>query len=258
VVENRPGAGGIVAIKALLSANDDHTLLFAPASSIAAHPYLHDTLPYDPGDLEPIVQVSNTVVSVTMPAASPYKTLDAFFEAARKDPGKLNRASTTGISDILMDGFMKKNNIELNRVPYKNPVQAINDLAENRIQLYSSAYAISRTQIEAGRVRIIAVTNSERAPSLPNVPTVTELGYPGLALDGLVGIYGKRGIPQERVETIAADVIAVVKDKGVHQNLEQTGQLVSPGGPKQFKASIEEQKEMLIETAKFLGLKAAK
>ena len=139
VVENRTGGDGIVAISAFTSAKDDHVLLMSPTSSFTAHPYLHDKLPYDPRDLAPIARVSNTLVAVVVPSSSDIKTVKDLVETARANPGKLNWATITGMFDFVFAGFQKKVGIDIAKVPYRDTVQAVNDLAEGRIQVMMSA-----------------------------------------------------------------------------------------------------------------------
>jgi tripartite-type tricarboxylate transporter receptor subunit TctC len=185
VVENRPGGDGIVAITAFLSSRDDHTLLFAPTSAFTAHPYLHDKLPYDPRDLLPIARVSNTIVAVAVNEAMKVASVGDLVALARAEPGKLNWATITGMFDFVFTGFLKNANLEIARVPYRDTVLAATDLAEGRIQLMLSAIAIVRPQVQAGKVKMIAVTASQRASMAPDVPTVAEAGFPELTIDGL-------------------------------------------------------------------------
>jgi tripartite-type tricarboxylate transporter receptor subunit TctC len=186
VVENRPGGDGLVAISAMIAAQDDHVLLASPTSSFTAHPFVYKNLPYKPEDLQPIARVSNTIIVIAVPADLPVQSLAELVALARAQPGKLNWAGTTGAIDFLVAGFLRYAGLSLSKVPYRNQVEAANDLAAGRIQFNETAYAIVRPQLQAGKVKLLAVTNSVRAPVLPDVPTVTEAGYPDLALDGLV------------------------------------------------------------------------
>src|ERR1041385_5059957 len=186
VVENKPGGDAIVAISAFTGANDDHVLLMAPSSTFTAHPFLHEKLPYDVKELMPIARVSNTVVAVGVPASLGVNSVDDLIKRAKAEPGKLNMASATGANDFVVAGFLKQSNIDIARVPYRDTVQAINDLATGRIQFYVGAYAIMRPQVQAGKVKILALMNNERAPMLPDVPTAREAGTPALSMDGLV------------------------------------------------------------------------
>jgi tripartite-type tricarboxylate transporter receptor subunit TctC len=255
VVENKPGGDAIVAISAFTGANDDHTLLMAPTSTFTAHPFLHDKLPYDVKDLVPIARVSNTIVAAGVPASLGINTLDELIARARKEPGKLNSAGTTGAVDFVVAGFLKQAGADIAKVPYRDGVQALNDLAEGRVQLYVAAYAIMRPQVQNGKVKIIAITNTERAPTLPDVPTAKESGHPALSIDGLVGLFGLRGMPNDLRDRIAKDVIEAASDPGVAGKINQTAQIVRPGGPDEFAREIAEQTRRVSDSAQAAGFK---
>jgi tripartite-type tricarboxylate transporter receptor subunit TctC len=257
VVENRPGGDGIVAIGGFVNARDDHILLFAPSSTFTAHPYLHDNLPYKPADLAPIARVSNTIIAISVPSTMQVKSLDELIKLIRSQPGKLNWAGVTGALDFLFEAFLKTSNLQMSKVPYRNTVDAANDLAEGRIQVYRSAYAIIRPRLLAGKARMLAVSNSARAPASPDTPTVAEAGYPALTIDGLVGLFGPPSMPMALRERIAGDIKAVIDaDPAVGERLTLTGQFVNPGGPAEFGKSIDEQRETIAAAAKVLGVKA--
>jgi tripartite-type tricarboxylate transporter receptor subunit TctC len=256
-VENRPGGDGIVAISAFAGAKDDHVLLMSPTSSFTAHPYLHDKLPYDQRDLAPIARISNTVVAVVVPASSDIKTVKDLVETARANPGKLNWATITGMFDFVFAGFQKKMGIDIAKVPYRDTVQAINDLAEGRIQVMMAAIAIARPRVQAGAIRMIAVTASERASVAADIPTTTEAGFPDIRIDGLTGVFGPRDMAAEVRERIAADVTAAAADPTISARLLSTGQVVNPGGPAEFGAAIDAQRAQVAATGVLLGIKPA-
>ena len=253
VIENRPGGDAIVAINAFVSAADDHTLFMAPTSTFTAHPLLHAKLPYEPADLVPIARATNTLIAVGVPASLGVNTLAEFVKLAKEKPGSLNYAGTTGAVDLVFSGFLKDAGIDVTKVPYKDGVQALNDLAEGRIQIYGAAYAIMRPQIEAGKVKVLALMNKERAPSLPNVPTAAEAGYPSLTLDGLVGLFGPRKISPELRDRISADVVEAVGDPSIASKMTATGQVVRPGKAAEFAAEIEDQRNRVNAAAKAIG-----
>jgi tripartite-type tricarboxylate transporter receptor subunit TctC len=255
VVENKPGGDAIIAISAFTGANDDHVLLMAPSSTFTAHPFLHEKLPYDVKDLMPIARVSNTVVAVGVPAALGVNTIDDLLKRAKAEPGKLNMASATGANDFVATGFLKQAGADIARVPYRDTVQAINDLGEGRIQLYVAAYAIMRPLVESGKVKVIAITNGERAPMLPNVPTAKEAGHPALGIDGLVGLFGPKEMPAALRERIAADVMAAASDPDVAAKISLTGQIVRPGGAEEFAREIAVQTKVVADSAAAAGVK---
>ena len=256
VVENRPGGDALVAISAFVSAHDDHVLLATPTSSFTAHPYLHDNLPYKSSDLLAIARVSNTIITLAVPTSLNVGSLADLVALARAQPGKLNWAGVTGALDFLFAGFLQHAGLNMTKVPYRNPVEAANDLAEGRVQAYLSALAIVRPQIEAGKIKPLAVTNKVRAPTAPDVPTVKEAGYADLSLDGLVGFFGPPEMSNALRERIAADIGAVVAaDPTIGQRLTATGQIPNVGGPTEFATAIEEQRAQIAAIAKELGIK---
>ncbi len=257
VVENRAGGDGFVAIGAFINAKDDHTLLYGPASSFTAHPYLHEKLPYDPRDLAPVARVSATLITMSVPPSMNIDSLGQLVALARAQPGKLNWATVTGATDLVLAGFLKSAGLDMAKIPYRDPVQAVNDLTEGRLHLYWSSYAIVRAQAQAGRAKIIVTPASAPTPTLPGIPTVAQAGFPGLTFDGLIGLYGQRDMPIELRERIASDVKAVLADPAIGTRLIATGQEVVPGSAAEFAASIDQQRKGLEQIAKVLGIKAA-
>jgi len=256
VIENKPGGDGIVAISAFLSAKDDHVLLMSPTSAFIAHPWVHENLAYKPADLVPIARVSNTIIGITVPVDLPANSMKELVALAKAKPGELNWAGITGALDFNFAGWAKSQDIDMKKVPYRNPVEAANDLATNRVQVYESAVAIAQPQIQAGKIKLLAVVNSVRAPVYPNVPTIAEAGFPKMTIDGLVGLFGTPTTPQALREKIAADVKEVMDgDAIIKDRLMATGQLPNPGTPEEFAKAIEEQREKLAQNARDLGVK---
>ena len=255
VVENRPGGDGIVAITSFLSSNDDHVLLGAPVSSFTAHPYVVPNLPYRQTDLAPIARGWNLTLVVAVPKALPVNSMKELVELTRKQPGKLNWAGTTGAIDFLFAGWLKQNNLEMARVPYRNPQDAANDLATGRIEVVDASLPTLRPQLAAGTIKLLAVTNGARDPALPDVPTVKEAGYPELTLDGLIGLFGPQSMPSALREHIAAGVKVAISDPLVGERLALTGQTLNFGGAAEFAAAIDEQRASVAAAAKALGIK---
>ncbi len=259
VVENRPGGDGIVAIGAFVSAHDDHVLLMTPTSSFTAHPYLHANLPYKPSDLLPITRVSNTIITIAVPTSLRAGSLDQMLELVRAQPGKLNWAGVTGALDFLFAVFLQRKGLSMTKVPYRNPVEAANDLAEGRVHMYMAALAIVRPQLQTGNIKLLALTNSIRAPAAPDVPTVKEAGYGELTFDGLVGLFGPSDMPSEIRDRIAADIRSVVAaDPMIGERLAATGQMLNIGGPAEFARATEEQRDKVTAIAHELGQEYAR
>ena len=241
VVENRPGGDAFLAITAVLNAHDDHVLLFAPASTFTAHSLLHDKLPYDPKELTPIARVTNTLIALGVPADLNVSNVKELAAKIKAEPGKLNYASVTGANDLLFAAWLKTEKLDMAKVPYKDAVQAINDLAEGRIHAFVGAYAIMRPRVLAGKVKAIALTNRQHAKALDDIPTASEAGYKSLEFDGLVGVLGPRDLPQKVRDRIATDIRDVLSDPEIESKLSATGQVVNPGTPAEFAAALEDQ-----------------
>src|SRR6516225_9461081 len=218
VVENRPGGDGLVSLNAFVGAHDDHTMWFGPAGTFNVLPYQHDTLPFDPKhDLNPIAS----------------------------------------ISDFLLFGFFKSMGLQIVRVPYRDIMQAPSDLAESRIQVLSTSLAVVQPLSKAGRIKVLAVTSRQRAPSAPDIPTAAEAGYPALTFESIGGVFGPRGMADKLRESIAADFQKIAEEPIIAKLLGDTGQIMSVLGPAQFGARVQEQRDKLATLAKTLGVKAA-
>jgi tripartite-type tricarboxylate transporter receptor subunit TctC len=259
VVENRPGGDGIVSIQAFVGANDDHTLWFGPAGTFTVQPYDHDTLPYDAKrDLVPIVSVSDVVLAVSVPVSLNINTLDELVARAKAEPGKLNAAAANGVSDFALFGWIKNVGLDIVKVPYRDIMQAPNDLAEGRIQVLGTSFAVVQPLMRAGKIKILAVTSRKRFAPAPNIPTAQEAGYPALTFESVNGLFGPPGMTQAVREGIAADFRAVATaDAVIPQRIADIGTILDIKGPVEFAAAVQEQRDKIADLAKVLGLKAA-
>ena len=256
VVENRPGGDGLVSIKAFIDAHDDHTLYFGPAGAFLVHLYDQDAPPYDLSDIVPIAQVYVTVLAISVPTSLHIDTMDQLVALARAEPGKLNVAAATGNSDFLIYGFFKEKGLQIVKVPYRDIMQAPNDLAENRIQVLSTSLAVAQPMMQAGRIKVLLVTSKQRALGAPEIPTAAEAGYPSLTMETAGGVYGPKGMPEALRERIAADFRDVAaNDPVIGKRLADTGQIMTLRGPAEFAKNIKEQNDQLAGIAKTLGLK---
>ncbi len=258
VVENRPGGDGIVSMAAFVSAHDDHTLWFGPAGAFTVLPYQPETVPFDPlHALVPIVSISDVVLAISVPASLHIDTINQLVALARAHPGTLNAAAANGISDFLLFGWIKQMGLQIAHVPYRDIMQAPNDLAEDRLQVLSTSLAVPQPLAQAGKIKILAVTSRQRAPSAPNVPTASEAGYPALTFESVGGVFGPRGMPEALRKSIAADFRAVSTDPIIAKRLTDIGTVMDIRGPDEFAASVQAQRDKLAAIAKILGLKAA-
>jgi tripartite-type tricarboxylate transporter receptor subunit TctC len=254
VVENRPGGDSIIAIQAMLSANDDHTFLWGPSGNFTVHPYQYKKMPYDSANIIPIARFSATILGVGVPASMKIGTLAEFVKRAQAEPaGKFNSAAVPGITELALDYFFHNANLSTTKVPYKDIVQAAVDAGEGRLQIYASSYAILRPHRDAGRLVVPAQMGATRATSLPDVPTAAEQGFPALEMEGLVGLFGSPAVPAALRERIGADVVAVSNDKAVIDKLNATAQQPMPGGAKEFAEHIARQRAHVAKVVKALN-----
>jgi tripartite-type tricarboxylate transporter receptor subunit TctC len=254
IIENRPGGDMMTAAGVFAAAHNDHTLLLSPATPITVNPLTHEKLPYDPADLIPISVATEVYVGIAMPASLKANSLGEFVALARSQPGKLNWAATPGSTYLTFAAFQKSANLPIANVPYRDIVQAQNDLAEERIHLMMCAIAIVQPQIIAGKLKLLAVANAERAAMAADIPTVREAGYPDLQLQSAVGFFGSPAMSRELRERISADIRAVAVDSEIARRLLATGQVLRTSTPDEFAALIEDQRAHFAEQARTIGL----
>jgi tripartite-type tricarboxylate transporter receptor subunit TctC len=255
VIENKPGADGLLAIGAFVSAADDHVLLYASSASFNAHPYMHEKLPYNlERDLLPIAQATDTILTAAVPASSRITTLAELVAAAKAQPGTLSAAGAAGVPDFTLGYFLKVKDLAVTKVPYRDVVQAANDLGAGHIHFLLSSAAVVRPLVQAGKVRILAVTSRQRVSIAPDAPTIYEAGFPELALETTAGLYGPSTMSRELRERISRDVVAVIAEPAITERLIATGQTVRPGGPDELVQTLKRQAEQMSTVARALGL----
>ncbi len=251
IVEPRPGGDAFVAISALATANDGHTLLLMPSSAFVAHPYRYKTLPYDrERDLVPVAQMSVAVAGLAVPAASGMKTLKDFAERARANPGKLNVAAAPSTSEMMLDVFIKQQGLNVTKVPYRDPVQGVADLLAGRLDAMLAAITIFQSGIDAGTLRLLSVTGQKRTSTNPDVATADEQGHPQLGIEGVIGVFAPPSMPANVRARLAADFLKAATDKDVVGRLAAIGQVSAPGDAAALSQSIARQQAEFEAMAK--------
>lgn len=257
IVENRPGADGVIGVSAFLSTDDDHTLLFAISAVVTVHPMTQSKLPYDPvRELVPISPTSDVALAIAASGKNSIRSLDDLVRTARAQPGKLNWASSPGLPPFVVGAFFKNSKLDLAAVSYRELAPALQDLGEGRIDVFVHALGVIMPQVQAGRARLLAVAGDVRAPTAPDVPTVTEAGLPELRMDGVVGFFGKRGMPDALRDRIASDVRAIAADAGIAERLAAVGQAAHPGTAAEFAALLDQYRSRLADLARTSDFKA--
>jgi tripartite-type tricarboxylate transporter receptor subunit TctC len=254
IVENRPGGDGFVAISAFVEAHDEHVLLFAPSGIFTPHPFVHEHVPYDQKrDLVPIAGISDVSICIAVPQALKVNSLAELIALARKEPGKLNWAAITSLDDFTFSGFIKSEGLAMSRVPYRDPVSALNDLSEGRVDAAVASLALCLPRVQTGKVKLLALGNPRRSLVAPDLPTVAELGYPALGSDPIIGPFGSSAITPAVRQKIAHDLKTIAADASLQARLTPTGQVVEFVSTADFEASIEAERAKIAAIAKMIG-----
>jgi tripartite-type tricarboxylate transporter receptor subunit TctC len=240
VVENRPGAGGMIASQALVASPPDGYTLIMVASGHATNPFLYPKLPYDTfKNFTPISLLASSPNILLVRADSPFKTLADVIAQAKAKPGSLSFAHAgTGTSTHLAGELLKSlAKIDLNAIPYKGGAPAINDLLGGQIPMSFNNGPESVGQLQAGTVRALAVTTAARAPFLPDVPSMAET-VPGYDTEVWWGLLGPGGMPADVVAKLSRDFVAALNTDAVQERLKKLGSLPIGSSPRQFDAKI--------------------
>jgi tripartite-type tricarboxylate transporter receptor subunit TctC len=254
VVENRPGAEGVAGVSAFVNMHDDHTLLVSFAGPMSVLPVTQGKLPYDSvRDLVPISSVSNNFAAVAVTASLGARSLSELVTTVRAQPGKLNYHAAPGAFPIVFAGFLQSAGLQMISVSYRESILSTQDLAEGRIQIVITPLTNVLPQVQAGRVRLLAVLNKDRAPLAPATPTAKEAGYPELTFEGFSGFFGAREIAPERRDSISADIRAVGADPTIGDRLAAVGLVVHASTPAEFAAAIAEQRAQMTAIVNLIG-----
>jgi tripartite-type tricarboxylate transporter receptor subunit TctC len=258
VVENRPGAGGVVASQALVSSAPDGYTLIVVASGHATNAFLYPKIPYDTfKDFTPISLLASSPNILLVRADSPFKTLGDVIAQAKAKPGSLSFGHAgTGTSTHLAGELLKNlAKIDIAAIPYKGGAPSINDLLGGQIPLSFNNGPESVGQIAAGTVRALAVTTAARAPFLPDVPSIGET-VPGYDTEVWWGLLGPPGMPRDLIEKLSHDFVAAVNTEAVKERLNKLGATPIGSSPQAFDAKIHADYEKWGPIIKAAGIRA--
>ncbi|MGO4513281.1 Bug family tripartite tricarboxylate transporter substrate binding protein [Bradyrhizobium sp. 2TAF36] len=258
VVEGRPGAEGTIGVGAFVASQDDHTLLYTVAGSVTVAPLLIDHLNYDVDrDLVPIAATTAIVLTLAVTNDLPIRSIPDLIDVVRSNPGKYAWASGPSLPRYVFAAFLKRNDLAMNFVSYRDASQPQADLGEGRIQVLVTSLTASSSPVETGKAHFLAVINPTRAAALPELRTARELGHPELEIDGLAGIFAGTIMSKELRDRIAADVAAICQDPDARQKLEAAGHNVLGGTTDELKTGIVKQRAWLIEVTRIIDVKNA-
>ena len=237
VVENRPGAGGTIGSDAVAkAAPDGYTLLLATSSTHSIGPAINPKIPYDADkDFTPVGYVASSPNLVLVPNTSPAKTMREFIDYARKNPGKLNYASSGNgtIVHLTTELFKSQSGTYMVHIPYRGTALAIPDLVSGKLDVLFDSLVTGLPHVKDGKLRALAVTSSMRTPLAPDLPAVADI-LPGFESTTWFGLYGPKGLSADVVQRVNETMNAVLADSDVKERFARLGAEPTGGSPKAF------------------------
>ncbi len=239
VVDNKPGAGGTIGSDIVAKATPDgYTLLLATSSTHSIGPSFGGKLPYDAvADFTPISHVGNAPSIMLVPNTSPAKTVKEWVDYARKNPGKLNYASSGNgtVVHLGTEYFKAQAGLFLVHIPYRGTALAIPDLVSGKVDVLFDSLPSGLPHVNQGRLRALGITSAKRSPLLPNLPAISET-VPGYETVTWFGLYGPKGLPADLVARLNAGINQALQDADVKDRLARLGIEPVGGTPAQFAA----------------------
>ena len=258
IVDNRPGAGGNVGAEIVArNAPDGYTVVMGVTGSHAINLSLQKTLPYHPlKDFEPVTQATQFPNAIAVHPDLPAQTLSELVALAKREPGKLSYG-TDGVgtaSHLTMELLKSKAGMNLVSVPYKGAAPMLTELVGGQIQVGITGLPAMQAQAKAGKIRILAVTTPVRVASNPEIPTVSEQGFPGFSAAPWAGFFVPRGTPQPIVGKLAASLIKAMQLPEVKQKMADLGSTVVASQPAEFRRFVENEIEKWADAVKAAGV----
>jgi tripartite-type tricarboxylate transporter receptor subunit TctC len=259
IVENRPGASGVLGMEVIARATPDgYTLGHGNINTMAINRSVLGKLPYDPDrDLQAVVLMYNSPNLLAVTLTLPVKTVQELIDYAKKNPDKLTFASTGNGSSVHvgMELFKLMTGTQMVHVPYKAATVAITDLTAGRVQLMADNIQSIGSHVKAGRLRGLAVTSGRRVPAFSDLPTVAEAGVPGFDVSAWAGAIVPAGVPKAIIARLNAELNKALATPSVRDKLPEMGLEIVGGTPEQYAAHIKSEAVKWADVVKRSGAK---
>jgi tripartite-type tricarboxylate transporter receptor subunit TctC len=260
VVENRGGAGGSIATRAVArAAPDGYTLVLGGTGTLAINPTLYANVGYDPRkDFAPVGLIATSALVICVNPSLPVRSVSDLIALAKKEPGKLNYASAGTGSGIHLgtEYFATMAGVRLTHIPYKGSAPALSDLVGGHVALYFSSLPPAIGLVKDGKVRALAVTSAKRSPILPDLPTVAEAALPGYEAVLHYGIVAPAGTPRPVIEKLSAALRTAVMSDDLKARLADDGAEPLASTPEEYAADIDSEETKWSAIVKASGAKA--
>jgi len=259
VVENRSGVGGVLGIDSVAKAPPDgYTLGFNNQGSVAMAPYSLSSMPYDPNrDLALITTVVKVPEVIVLHPSVPANTLAELLAYARTHPGKINygSAGAGGITHLAGELLKSETKIDIVHVPYKGAAPAVNDLLGGQVQMGFFDVPVVLPHIKAGKLKALAVTSAKRAPSLPDVRTTAEEGYPNVVSDNWYGLVAPARTPAPVLKRVHDASVAALKTPELLEQFAKVSGVAAPSTPQEYAKFLAEEQKRWGGIIKAIGFK---
>ncbi len=258
VVENRPGASGILGYEMLARATPDGYTFAYISNLIATNPSLYSKLPYDFfRDFQPVIQYFSGLNILTVSQSAPARSVKELLDQVRANPGKLTFGSSgVGATPHLsMELFKSMTGTQIQHVPYKGTQQAVTDLIGGQIDILCDNMASILPLVRAGRLRALAVTSLKRSTVLPELPTLDESGLPGYELTGWTGMAVSAGVPRAVILRLNEEINKALVSPTVSKGIQSRGGTGVGGTPEKFGEHVRRETERLGKLIRAVGIK---
>ncbi len=258
VVDNQPGAGGVVGLQALARAMPDGNTLSIVSNNVVIFPSVIKSLPFDmPGDFTPIAQIGATpMVLVVNPSKVQATNSKEFIALLKSKPGALNFASGGNgtILHLATELFLEQAGVTAKHIPYKGVGPMVTDLIGGQVEFGTAALPSVQSHIKSGALRPIGVLTAQRTPAAPDIPTFVEQGLPNFVVDAWFAVIGPKGMSAANVKKVHDAVVLAFEDPAVKESMAKQGNTISISTPEQAQAAFRSELAKYAKLVKKAGI----